>query len=108
MVVAIGMLLSLLTWTWQITGAVIGGIGFGTFIDELGKFLTSDNNYFFQPTIALIYIIFIVLLLSFQILESPPDVSEQELLANALNILAEEVLHNLREQDKQEILLLLR
>src|SRR3989440_11957115 len=63
MVVAIGMLLSLLTWIWQLTAALIGGAGFGMFIDELGKFLTSDNNYFFKPTASLIYAMFIVLFL---------------------------------------------
>src|SRR6266704_5878133 len=63
MVAAIGMLLSLLTRTWQLIAAVVGGVGFGLFIDELGKFLTSDNNYFFKPTATLIYALFIVLFL---------------------------------------------
>jgi len=108
MLVALVLSLAFLGRRMQTIVALLGGIGFGTFIDELGKFITSDNNYFFQPTIALIYIIFIVLLLSFRLLESSPYLSEQERLANALNLLKEGVLRGLREQDKKEILLLLR
>ena len=61
MLTAIILLLSFWSPVLRQMAAVVGGIGFGLFIDELGKFITSDNNYFFQPTIALIYIVFILL-----------------------------------------------
>ena len=64
MVVAIAILLSFVTTGVRPIAALIGGIGFGAFIDELGKFVTSDNNYFFKPTAALIYVVFAVLVLA--------------------------------------------
>ena len=84
MVVAIGVLLSLLTWISQVAAAVIGGAGFGLFIDELGKFLTSDNNYFFRPTASLVYAIFIVLFLVVRELRRYRKLSRRENLANAI------------------------
>lgn len=61
MVVAFAMLMLFAHPVWKPLAALIGGIGFGTFIDELGKFITKDNDYFFEPTIALMYGIFIIL-----------------------------------------------
>jgi hypothetical protein len=39
--------------------AGVAGVGFGFFIDELGKFVTDDHNYFFRPTAAALYLLFL-------------------------------------------------
>jgi hypothetical protein len=62
--------------------AFISGIGFGLFIDELGKFITSDNDYFFKPTIAIIYVIFITLYLIFRRMVESNPVSQREIAVN--------------------------
>src|SRR2546425_5953960 len=44
--------------------AVVAGLGLGPFIRVLGKFLTSHNNYFFPPTLALVYLGFVLVFLA--------------------------------------------
>ena len=48
MLAGISVSLSFLGLHAQRLAAFLSGIGFGAFIDELGKFITRDNNYFFR------------------------------------------------------------
>lgn len=88
--------------------AVIGGLGFGAFIDELGKFITGDNDYFYKPTVALIYIVFALLYLAIQTLIHKPKLTEQERLINALEMAKEAVMEDLDHLERRKALALLR
>lgn len=81
--------------------AILGGLGFGTFIDELGKFITHDNNYFFKPTFALIYIIFIFMFLLFRYILQHRKLSKIEYLNNALSLIQEGSLGELDKNEKK-------
>ena len=70
MVASILILLIFLSKTAEKFATVIGGLGFGTFIDEVGKFVTQDNNYFFKPAVAIIYTIFILVFLSVRAIQT--------------------------------------
>lgn len=63
MALGIVVLLSFVGPTLRSLGAVLSGIGFGLFVDEIGKFVTADNDYFYEPSAALIYATVVVLVL---------------------------------------------
>ncbi len=78
MLVSLVMLLHYWNPSVRRMAAFISGIGFGLFIDELGKFITKDNDYFFKPTIAIIYIIFVIIYLSFRRMRKAGPMGEKE------------------------------
>ncbi len=59
MFAAIGLLLVFWNPAMRRLAAVVAGVGFGLFIDELGKFITADNDYFYRPTVAILYLVFL-------------------------------------------------
>ena len=63
--------------------AFFGGMGFGLFIDELGKFITDNNDYFYKPTIAVIYVIFILMYLLFRGFAEKSELSSREIQVNS-------------------------
>ncbi|HTB48654.1 MAG TPA: hypothetical protein VK712_01080 [Verrucomicrobiae bacterium] len=107
MLVAITLNLAFLGERVRRWSALLGGIGFGVFIDELGKFLTKDNNYFFRPTIGLIYAIFMILYLLFNFLSRDGRLTKREYELNALAQLEEAVLQDLDSVEKRRIAQLL-
>jgi hypothetical protein len=92
MLVGLVLLLSFVGNQARLLGALAGGIGFGLFVDELGKFLTSDNNYFFKPTVGMLYIIFVVLLIVFRALDARRPLRAPEAIANAADALPDLVI----------------
>ncbi len=42
------------------TAAILSGVGVGLFIDEVGKFITMNNDYFFPAAAPIIYAFFLI------------------------------------------------
>ncbi|HWY79399.1 MAG TPA: hypothetical protein VNW29_03510 [Candidatus Sulfotelmatobacter sp.] len=101
MMAAILILLSFLNEKTAVLASILGGVGFGAFIDELGKFVTSDNNYFFQPTIALIYIVFVLLYLLSRFIPKYQPFSQQEYLVNAIEMFKESAINDFDEEEER-------
>ena len=87
--------------------AIVGGAGFGAFIDELGKFITSDNNYFYRPTVALIYVVFVLLYIATERLSGERNPTPDERLAQAANVVTGAVIDGFPRREREAALRLL-
>ncbi|MFS0705387.1 hypothetical protein AB6N23_12765 [Cellulomonas sp. 179-A 9B4 NHS] len=85
MAVAFLMLLSFLGPVLRPFGALVGGVGFGLFVDEVGKFVTDDNDYFYEPTAAIIYATVVALGLVVEALHGRRARDPREALAGAVD-----------------------
>lgn len=103
MLVALIMVMATLNRKSEDIAAIIGGIGFGTFIDELGKFITKDNNYFFAPTVSILYVIFVLLYLFIRLIAKSYSSSSKTQRANALDLLKEGIINHITTDEKEKI-----
>jgi len=88
-------------------GALAAGVGFGLFIDEVGKFVTADVDYFFQPALAIIYVVFVLLALLLVALRRTMRTSPRIALANALALTDEAIADPAAGDARREVLALL-
>ncbi len=107
MLIALVILMTMRGRLWQLLATLSAGIGFGLFIDELGKFITSDNDYFFQPAVAVIYLVFVALFLVGLAIVRGLPLSPQAALVNALSLAQEAAMRDLDEVERTEALSLL-
>jgi len=103
MLLAILLLLGFLNRTIQQGAAVIAGLGFGTFIDEIGKFVTADNDYFFRPAVALAYVAFVAAFLVARAFVGQGRLTPREASLNTLAALAALPTRRLERDDEVRI-----
>ncbi|PZR51996.1 hypothetical protein DNL40_14085 [Xylanimonas oleitrophica] len=106
--VAVVVLLSYVGPAVRSLGAVLAGVGFGLFVDEIGKFVTADNDYFYGPTAALIYAVLVVLVLLVEAMHGRRRHHRAEYLAVAADRAAAGLAGGLTDAGRAEVLVLLQ
>jgi hypothetical protein len=104
MLLAFLLLFTFLDRRVRLGAALLAGVGFGTFVDEIGKFLTADNDYFFRPAVALIYLVFLGVVLAIRTFAARRPVDSHEALAAALGLVASAETDGPDADDRDKIL----
>ena len=108
MMVALLLVLGFLGRPVRRWAAVLGGLGFGTFIDEVGKFVTRDHDYFYRPAIAIMYVVFVTAYVALRLVRMRRVRSPEEYVVNALHEMEEAALHDLQLDEQERALHYLR
>lgn len=93
---------------WMVLGfgarimcVVLGGVGFGLFLDEVGKFVTKDNDYFYGPAAEIMYILVVLILVGARVVRGLRPLTARECLASAASIAADGVARGLADHRRE-------
>ena len=101
----IGTLLPLIfanRWVHRAT-ALLSGVGVGLFIDEVGKFITKNNDYFYPAAAPIIYSVFLITVLLYLQVRRQQATDARSELYHALDDLTEAIDNDLDQRERAEI-----
>ena len=81
--------------------AILSGIGMGLFIDEVGKFITRSNDYFYPPAAPIIYGVFLISVFVYLEIRNFQPVSARQSLYTALEMMMQVVDQKLDAGEKR-------
>jgi len=87
----------------HIVGAVLSGVGVGLFIDEIGKFITRQYDYFFPAAAPIIYVFFLLVVILVIMIRRPVVVDGRAELVQALEIIREQLYRPLDPMERAHI-----
>lgn len=100
---ALMMLTLLISWSFRgaavrLVCVLLGGIGFGLFLDEVGKFVTKTNDYFYGPSAEIMFLLVVVLVLGGQLVRDLKPLSTTEKITAAAAVATDGIAHGLSEE----------
>jgi hypothetical protein len=89
-------------WVYKVSAAG-SGIGIGLFIDEVGKFITSTNDYFYPPAAPVIYGFFLLIVLIYLRTKQPVSHDPRSHLYQSFEELQEVLDNDFSEKEKKQL-----
>lgn len=90
-------------WAFALS-ALLSGLGVGLFIDEVGKFITQRNDYFYPPAAPVVYAFFLLMVLLFLFVRRAGAQTPRAEMYRALAGLRELVDNNLDTRELEALL----
>jgi len=84
----------------HLLGAILSGVGAGLFIDEVGKFITRQYDYFFPAAAPIIYVFFLLIVILVVMIRRPEPRDGRAELVQALEIVREQLYRPLEAAER--------
>jgi hypothetical protein len=99
---ALLMLIYANRWVYRL-GAILAGVGVGLFMDEVGKFITQTNDYFYPPAASIIYVFFLLVVIFYMEIRRSTRRDARSELYRALDTFEEVLDRDLDEIERAEL-----